>query len=378
MKKDKKSKKLLILTAVIHVTIFVGGGYILLHLQDDHDVETETSLPVIDVHQPEWMTVQTSHQNHQIDIQGRVRAENRLELFPEVQGRVIAGSKPFREGVRFEKGEAILQLDPEEARLQLNASRSGFQTLAASLLPDIKLDYPAEMERYEDWYNRLNPEQTVPDIPKFDNSQLRRFLTSRGILDNFYQIKSAEHRLEKFTIRAPFSGTLAMARVEPGQSVGPQSHLGTLVDPGSYLLTATIPQSLLSDISPGDEVELTDHQKRNFWMGVVSRINPTVDLRSQSVEIYLEVGGNGIYEGMFLEGVLEAGEPIQIAEIPKSALLRNGFVYVIEDGVTSQKPIEVINIGHDTAWVTGLMENDRIIQNASYSRTGLMVKPEEQ
>jgi membrane fusion protein, multidrug efflux system len=376
MNKDIKSKKLLILTAVIHVAIFVAGGYILLHLQDDREVETETSLPVTDVHQPEWMTIQTSLQYHQTDIQGRVRAENRLELFPEVQGRVIAGSKPFREGVWFEKGETILQLDSEEARLQLNASRSGFQTLAASLLPDIKLDYPAEMDRYEDWYYNLNPEQTVPDIPEFDHPQLKRFLTSRGIFDNYYRLKSAEHHLEKFTIRAPFSGILSMARVEPGQAVGPQAHLGTLVDPESYLLTATIPQSLLTDISPGDEVELSDHQKRNLWTGIVSRINPSVDPRSQSVEIYLEVGGNGIREGMYLEGVLEAGEPVQVAEIPKSALLRNGFVYVIEDGVTSQKPIQVINIGHDTARVTGLMENDRIIQNASNVRAGLMVKPE--
>ncbi|MCC5941842.1 MAG: HlyD family efflux transporter periplasmic adaptor subunit [Balneolaceae bacterium] len=371
---NKEKRKILILTAAILVAIFVIGGIILMQFSGTEEGFTDRAEPVAAAsHQPEIITVQTSHQKNQIEIQGRVRAENRLELFPEVQAKVLPGKKPFREGIAFDKGETLLQLDDEEARLQLYASRSQFQTLAASLLPDIRLDYPDLLNRYEEWYNSLHPESTLPEIPNFEHRRMERFLTSRGVYNSYYQIKSAENRLEKFTIRAPFSGILSVAKVEPGQSVGPQVHVGTLVDPKSYQLTATVRQSQIRFVGIGDIVELTDNHKSGSWTASVTRLNPSVDVRSQTVEIYLDVGGNGIREGMYLEGLLESGEPVEIAEIPKSALLRNGFVYAVMDGVTRQVPVQVTDVGHETVWVTGLTDGDQIIRDAGVAISGQLI-----
>lgn len=366
---------MLILAAVVFVAIFVIGGIILMQFsgtEKDRTVQTE---PVAAAsHQPEIITVQASHQKNQIKIQGRVRADNRLELFPEVQAKLLPGNKPFREGIAFDKDETILQFDDEEARLQLYASRSQFKTLAASLLPDIRLDYPDLLNRYEQWYDSLHPERTLPEIPDFEHRRMERFLTSRGVYNSYYQIKSAENRLEKFTIRAPFSGILSMARAEPGQSVGPQVHLGTLVEPESYQLTATVRQSQIHFVGIGDIVELTDHHVSGSWTAAVVRLNPSVDVRSQTVEIYLKVKGNGIREGMYLEGQLETSDPIETAEIPKSALLRNGFVYAVMDEVIRQIPVQVTDVGHETVWVTGLEDGNRIIREAGIAMTGQIIR----
>ena len=92
MKKDKRNMKWLMLTVAGHVMIFVVGGFILYQLSDREEnssAETEQVAEVMDQH--EFITVQTTNQKHRIEIQGRVRAENRLELFPEVQGKIIAG-----------------------------------------------------------------------------------------------------------------------------------------------------------------------------------------------------------------------------------------------------------------------------------------------
>jgi membrane fusion protein, multidrug efflux system len=372
---DKEKIKVLVLTVAVHVAILVTGGFILMQFSGTEKGRTvQTEKVVATSHQPEIITVQTSHQKNQIEIQGRVRADNRLELFPEVQAKVLPGKKPFREGIAFEKGEPILQLDEEEVRLQLYASRSQFQTLTASLLPDIRLDYPDLLNRYEQWYDSLHPKRTLPEIPDFDQRRMERFLTSRGVYNSYYQIKSAENRLEKFTIRAPFSGILSVAKAEPGQSVGPQVHLGTLVDPESYQLTATVRQSQIRFVGIGDIVELTDNHMSGSWTATVTRLNPSVEVRSQTVEIYLEVGGNGIREGMYLEGLLESRDPVEIAEIPKSALLRNGFVYAVVDGVTRQVPVQVTDVGHDNVWVTGLENGDRIIRVAGIAMTGQIIR----
>ncbi len=372
---NKEKINMLVLTVAVHVAILVTGGFILMQFSGTEEGRTvQTEKVVATSHQPEIITVQTSHQNNQIEIQGRIRAENRLELFPEVQAKVLPGNKPFREGIVFDRDEAILQFDDEEARLQLYASRSQFQTLAASLLPDIRLDYPDHLNRYEQWYDSLHPEKTLPEVPDFDQRRMERFLTSRGVYNSYYQIKSAENRLDKFTLWAPFSGILSVARADPGQSVGPQVHLGTLVDPESYQLTATVRQSQIRFVGIGDTVELTDNHMSGSWTATVTRLNPSVDVRSQTVEIYLEVGGNGIREGMYLEGLLETRDSIEIAEIPKSALLRNGFVYAVMDGVIKQVPVQVTDVGHETAWVTGLTDGDLIIRDAGVAFSGQLIR----
>ncbi len=363
------------LAATVHIMIFMAGGFILSQLYSNEENRSTVSQQAVEsVNELQTITVQTTSQKPLLEIQGRVRAENRLELFPEVHGKVISGNKPFREGVRFEKDDIIFQLDDDEARHQLYASRSGFQTLAASLLPDIRLDFPDRLNAFETWHESLHPEKSLPEIPDFDQPRMERFLTSRGLYDKYYQIKSAENRLEKFSLRAPFSGVLSSARAEPGQSVGPQFHAGTLVDPASYLVTATVRQSQISSIKIGDKVEMTDQQRVRKWTATVSRINPSVDPRSQSVEIYLEVTGNGIREGMFLEGFLEAGDPKELTEIPKSALLRNGYVYAVADGVIRQVPVHVTDVGHETVWVSGLTDGEQIIRDAGMAMTGFIIQ----
>lgn len=366
---------MMVVAAGLLVMIVLTGRLILMQFSDTEEEHKAQAEQVIAAsHLPEIITVQTSRQNNQIEIQGRVQAENRLELFPEVQAKVLTGKKPFREGVAFKKGEAILQFDDEEARLKLYASRSQFQTLAASLLPDIRLDYPDLLDRYEQWYDSLHPERTLPEIPDFEHQRMERFLTSRGVYNSFYQIKSAENLLEKFTIRAPFSGILSVAKAEPGQSVVPQVHLGTFVDPESYQLTATVRQSQIRFVEIGGIVELTDNHLSGSWTASVARINPSVNERSQTVEIYLDIDGYGIREGMYLEGLLETRDPVEIAEIPKSALLRNGFVYAVMDGVTRQVPVQVTDVGHETVWVTGLENGDRIIRDAGITMTGQIIR----
>lgn len=371
MKIKKRNMKRLLLTAIVYIIVFLAGGFILYQLFGREETSSvETSHAEIVMNQHDFITVNTTNLKHQIEIRGRVRAANRLELYPEVQGKVISGSKQFREGVKFEKEEIIFKIDDDEARHQLFASRSGFQTLVASILPDIRLDFPDRLYAFEVWFESLHPEKSLPDIPDFNQPRMERFLTSRRLYEKYYQIKSAENRLEKFSIRAPFSGILSSAQAEPGQSVGPQYHAGTLVDPESYLVTATVRQSQISFIKIGDNVEMTDQQKVSKWEATVSRINPSIDPRSQSVEIYLQVTGNGIREGMFLEGFLKAGDPIELTEVPKSALLRNGYVYIVVDDVIRQVPVNVTDVGHYTVWVSGLKDGDKVIRDARMAFAG--------
>jgi multidrug efflux pump subunit AcrA (membrane-fusion protein) len=329
---------------------------------------------VQNVPQIEFFTVRIANKVESVPVEGRIRAGNRLEIFPEVQGTVTGLEKPFREGTAFRKGEVLVQLDSEEVRLQLNASRSGFQALIASLLPDIKLDYPDALSVFETWFERLHPEEVLPSIPETENQQLNRFLASRGVYDRYYQIKSAEERLRKFTIRAPFSGVLSAANAEPGQAVGPQHHLGTFVDPDRFILTASVRQNQADRVQAGAELTVSDREGRRSWTAVIDRINPSVNPRTQMVDVYLDVSGDGLREGMYLKGTFSAGDETGLARIPKWALLRTGHVYIREEGVIRLIPVEIKDVERESVWVKGLADGDEIVQNTSRPVAGLIIQ----
>jgi multidrug efflux pump subunit AcrA (membrane-fusion protein) len=315
---------------------------------------------------PETVEVRLSRSAPPVELRGRLEAAERIILFPQVQARLLPEAVLFEEGKRYRKGELMFRLDDEQARLQLYASRSGFQRLLASLMPDIRLDYPDALPAVEAWTDRISAEAALPDIPDFENAQLRRFLSAKGVFEQFYAIRSAEARLTHFEIRAPFDGIVAEALVEPGQLVSPQTRLGTLIKPGEFTLTAALSPHRAAGLEPGMEVEMQDQRGNAAGTARLMRINPRVNAATQQVELYFSLSGESLREGQLLTGhfVPEAENGGGLAEIPRSALLRNSQVYLLEGDRIRQLAVEVVNLGYDTVWVRGLEEGDQLLREA--------------
>jgi len=334
--------------------------------------QTEVSQPEADAPQIQFFTVETDSVAHRVSLSGRLLADNRVELFPEVQGSIKEGGKPFEEGIFYQNGEVLVQLDDSEARLQLQSTRSRFKTLVSALMADIKLDYPETLPRYEEWFDGLSSDESVTAIPKFGNG-VQRFLESKGVVELYYSIKSAEEQLEKFTIRAPFSGVLSAVKAEPGQIVGPQFHLGTLVEPSRFKLTASVDPADAEWLRPGMSVEVTNQDQTRNYSAEITRVNPSVDRASQQVPVYLQVSGENLREGMYMEGEIESDSKSMLARIPKSALLRTGSVLVEREESLTELPVEIRNLERNHLWVTGLQNGDQIVADVSEAAGGRII-----
>jgi len=285
---------------------------------------------------------------------------------------MTAGDKPFREGVPYQKGEIIVTLDDSDARLQVQSSRSKFKTLVSALMADIKLDHPETLPRYEDWFQTLSADKPVPPVPGFEENA-RRFLESKGVYELYYSIKSAENRLENFTIRAPFSGILSAANAEPGQVVGPQFHMGTLVDPSRFILHASVTPDDAEWIVPGRSVDVSTGDQNRVYNAIVKRVNPSVDPASQQVFVYLQVSGEDLREGMYLEGEIQSDRRIVLARIPKSALLRTGDVLAKRDCSLDEVSVEIMDLERAYLWVRGLQNGDEIVEDVSEPAAGRII-----
>src|SRR6056297_1953168 len=333
----------------------------------------EAAAEAINTAQIRFVTVKTDSVATSISVSGRITADNRVELFPEVQGKMTAGNKPFREGVSYQKGEIIVTLDDSDTRLQVQSSRSKFKTLVSALMADIKLDHPETFPLYKAWFQTLSADKSISPVPAFEKDA-RRFLESKGVYELYYSIKSAEDRLGKFTIRAPFSGIVSAAKAEPGQVVGPQFHLGTLVDPSLFILNASIDPDDGEWILPGQTLEVSNQNQNRIYTATIKRVNPSVDLASQQVFVYLEVSGDKLQEGMYLEGEIDSKRIKELARIPKTALTRTRYVIAKRDGQLIEVPVQIEELERSHLWISGLENGEEIVADVSEPVSGRIIK----
>lgn len=296
----------------------------------------------------------------EIKITGRVKAVEQIELFSEVQGILIGGDRPFRTGVRFTEGEILIRIDDTEASLSLKAQRSRFLTTLSGVLSTIKLDYPNAYGTWGNWAEQFDPAQPLPELPEIENRKLRLFLTSRGIMEQYFSIESAEFRLTKYEIRAPFDGELEGADLTPGNLVQPGVRLGTFTGDTTEL-ESYVSRSDLKFISTGNTVLFRSSALSEPIEGEISRIGSSVDSETQAFPVYVELTHPALKPGLYLEGTVQGQLFTSVTEIPRNLLSRSNTVLVAENGVATHKEVNPLQFKRESVIVSGIIQSDSLI-----------------
>ncbi|MDE2383557.1 MAG: HlyD family secretion protein [Alphaproteobacteria bacterium] len=88
-------------------------------------------------------------------------------------------------------------------------------------------------------------------------------------------LQKAEHDLTFAEIKAPFDGVVANRAVAPGEYVQPGANLMALVPVTQSFITANFKETQLSDLRPGQKVEITvDSYKGQTFEGKVASLSP--------------------------------------------------------------------------------------------------------
>ncbi|AWV98003.1 efflux RND transporter periplasmic adaptor subunit [Arcticibacterium luteifluviistationis] len=300
-----------------------------------------------------------------IETNGTIRAQERIELFSEVQGVLKQTKKAFKPGQRYGKGEMLLEMDSQEFYSSLVAQRSILYNNIVSIMPDLKFDLPESFQPWQTYLDEFDIQGTLKELPKAQNEKEKYFINSKQIVSTYYTIKNLEERLVKYQIKAPFSGILTEALVDPGTLVRTGQKLGALINPSVFELEANINAEYLEYLKVGKRVSVSDLKGQNTWVGFVKRINGVIDPTTQTVQAFIQISGKNLTEGMFLEASVMAKTESNVLEISRSLLSTDNTVFVVEnDSVLTMHAVEVIHFSDKTALVRGL-------KNGAY----LMSKP---
>jgi hypothetical protein len=200
-------------------------------------------------------------------------------------------------------------------------------------MPDLRLDFPEIFPKWQTYLNGFDLNKTTPKLPEMTSEKENYFITGRGIVSNYYNVKNLEQRLAKYSIRAPFSGILTEALVTEGSLIRSGQKLGEFIDPSAYEMEVALSKTYASLLKVGEAVELSNIEHTEKYQGTVSRVNGSIDPTTQTITAFIEVKNKTLKEGMYLEANLNAKEESDAIEINRNLFLDTEQIFIVRDSV---------------------------------------------
>jgi len=307
-------------------------------------------------------TVKNSNIPVKIIESGRLLAKDRMELYAEVTGVMEPTTKEFKPGTTYRNGEIMLKIRSTDFFANLQSQKSNLLNLITSILPDLRLDYPDAYPKWDAYVRDFDIQKRTPALPETTSEKEKFFITGRNIYTTYYNVKNSEIIYDKYTLRAPYKGILTSALVTPGTLVRQGQKLGEFIDPSVFELEVSVNKSMIPALSIGQRVQVRDTETTNSeWPGKIIRINGRVDQTTQTVQVFIMVGGVGLKEGMYLEASIDGKEKQNAYEINRSLLVDESKVYVVKDSILQLVQIDPLHFDQKSVIVSGLKDGDTII-----------------
>jgi multidrug efflux pump subunit AcrA (membrane-fusion protein) len=310
-----------------------------------------------------------------ISTSGNLTAKNKIELFSEVQGILKISNKDFKSGTWYKKGETIININSDEQFANLQSLKSYLLNALLIMLPDLKIEYPSEYEKWQSYLSNLNLNETTPELPATNSEREKYFIAFRNIYSSYYNVKTQEVRLSKYRIEAPYNGILTEALVTPGSLIRPGQKLGEFIDPSVYEMEVSINAEFSYLLKKGSSVELRNLEHTKTWGGKVVRINGKIDQSSQTVKVFIQVKSSDVQEGMYLEASLIAKSVDNAYELSRTLLVDGNRLYIVKDSQLELVDITPLYFNDKSVVIKGL-ENGTLVLSKEIpgAYTGMRVK----
>lgn len=259
-----------------------------------------------------------------------------------------ATGAPFKLGDRVKEGQVIIRLEDEEY-------------VNGIALESQKLNLDIAEQEYE-------KQKSLYDKGGVTLRELRNSEVSKTNAQ--YSYESAQIRLAKMNVVAPFSGVIVdLPYYTQGTRVSSGSEMVSLMGYDKMYMEINLPEKNISDVKVGQEVLITNYTiAEDTLTGTVSELSPMISTETRTFAGKLTINNPDLKlrPGMFVKADIITAQKDSTIVIPKNIILsgnRGKYVFVvgrnssaddrrITTGLENQEYIEVTE---------GLNRNDRLI-----------------
>jgi len=277
---------------------------------------------------------------------GTLLPEEEVQLTAEVAGRIVHIG--FEEGQRVEKGMVLLRVDDEPLSAQL-----------------LKVTHQLTLARTQE--RRITELMAIQAVSQ---EELDRASTDLMALKADSTLLAVQR--DRTIIRAPFSGTMGLRSVSPGQYVTMGTPIGSLVKTMPLRLEFSVPERHMHQVRNGSEVRFTvaDGVART---AKVYAGQPSIDpsTRSATLRARYPNADGALVPGFFAEVDIVLSERKEALVVPTEAMIpelgrtkvlvaRSGKVVptIVTTGIRMADEIEVTSglSAGDTVITTGILQ----------------------
>jgi membrane fusion protein, multidrug efflux system len=289
-----------------------------------------------------------------VSASGSIRAIFGTDVTTEVAGMVNAIH--FKPGAKVQKEDLIVDLNADSEIAQLHSFQAALELS--------KIVYKRDSEQYA--INAISKAVLDADLADLKSKEA--------------QVESQMAIVAKKKIVAPFSGTLGISMVNPGQYLNPGDKIVTLQSLDPIYVDFYVPQQKVESLKVGLPVKIQCNAfpKKSFT-GVISTIDPKVDPATRNIQVEATVPNleNQLLPGMFAFIEVETGKPERTLTLPQTAIFYYSYgnvVYIVKasDKEKDAKGKPLLNAiqtfvtlgetrGDQIAIKSGLKEGDQVV-----------------
>ena len=313
-------------------------------------------------------------------------------LTSEVGGEVIYRSKKFSEGSSVISGEILAKIDDTD--LQLQYKNALLQLASAEVQFAVQ---QAEAEIAQEAWEQVG-KGTAKDLTA-KKPQLKQAKAALEVAKA--QVQSAEKKLNKTEITAPYTGRIQNINIDLGSTIIPGQSVGSMYTSNEIEVTLSVKDSDLQFLDiPMDGRKLNPDQKSiviiksvyrgemQEWAGNLERVDGVIDPMTRMIKLIANFKNNFIEEtkpilpiGLFVEAEINGKQLEDIFMIPNTALTPNDELLVLnQDDTLEIRKVKVITKMKNYILVKeGMKAGERVVvSKLSIVTNGMLVNPRYQ
>ena len=313
-------------------------------------------------------------------------------LTSEVGGEVIYRSRKFSEGSSVISGEILAKIDDTD--LQLQYKNALLQLASAEVQFAVQ---QAEAEIAQEAWEQIG-EGTAKDLTA-KKPQLKQAKAALEVANA--QVQSAEKKLNKTEITAPYTGRIQNINIDLGSTIIPGQPVGSMYTSNEIEVTLSVKDSDLQFLDiPMDGRKLNPDQKSiviikslykgemQEWAGNLERVDGIIDPMTRMIKLIANFKNNFIEEtkpilpiGLFVEAEINGKQLEDIFMIPNTALTPNNELLVLNqnDALEIRKVKVITRMKNYILVKEGIKAGERVVvSKLSIITNGMLVNPRYQ